>query len=124
MSLLLLIGARRGAELSILCTLFSFVLLAHVQAKIYDGSANLDDQKLFDNANRIRDMGRLLMATEIRSMLTYWHVQAPGTPGVSRVYPGKISSFNRIFLRTASGHRFVSTRWACGDCLLLLLLCS
>lgn len=42
----------------------------------------------YENAERIRDIGRLLMATEVRSMLTYWHVQAPGTPGVSRVYPG------------------------------------
>jgi hypothetical protein len=42
-------------------------------------------------------MGRLLMATEIRSMLTYWHVQAPGTPGVSRVYPGKFVDLKSHF---------------------------
>jgi hypothetical protein len=33
-------------------------------------------------------MGRLLMATEIRSTKTYWHVQAPDTANVSRIYPG------------------------------------
>jgi hypothetical protein len=32
-------------------------------------------------------MGRLLMATEIRSTRMYWHVQAPGTEGVMRIYP-------------------------------------
>lgn len=42
---------------------------------------------LYNNALRVRDMGRLLMATEIRSAKTYWHVQQPGTPGVSRIYP-------------------------------------
>jgi endoglucanase Acf2 len=40
-----------------------------------------------DSGVRIRDMGRLLMATEVRSAKTYWHVQEPGTPGVSRIYP-------------------------------------
>ncbi len=44
---------------------------------------------------RIRDMGRLLMATEIRSMLTYWHVQAPETVGVTRVYPGECEDDER-----------------------------
>lgn len=28
------------------------------------------------------------MATEIRSMRTYWHVQETGTANVARVYPG------------------------------------
>jgi endoglucanase Acf2 len=32
-------------------------------------------------------MGRLLLATEVRSAKTYWHVRAPDTPGVSRIYP-------------------------------------
>lgn len=40
-----------------------------------------------DNALRIQDMGRLLMATEIRSAKTYWHVQKPGTKDVARIYP-------------------------------------
>jgi endo-1,3(4)-beta-glucanase len=40
-----------------------------------------------DNALRIRDIGRLLMATEIRSAKTYWHVQKPNTTNVARIYP-------------------------------------
>jgi endoglucanase Acf2 len=32
-------------------------------------------------------MGRLLLATEVRSAKTYWHVRTPDTPGVSRMYP-------------------------------------
>lgn len=32
-------------------------------------------------------MGRLLMATEVRSAKTYWHVHAPNTEGVDRIYP-------------------------------------
>lgn len=40
-----------------------------------------------DSGLRIRDMGRLLMATEIRSAKTYWHVQTPSTANVSRIYP-------------------------------------
>lgn len=31
-------------------------------------------------------MGRLLLATELRSAKTYWHVQKPG-PNVTRIYP-------------------------------------
>jgi endo-1,3(4)-beta-glucanase len=42
---------------------------------------------LFESACRVRDMGRLLAATEIRSAITYWHVQEPGAAGVSRIYP-------------------------------------
>lgn len=40
-----------------------------------------------DNALRIREVGRLLMATEIRSAKTYWHVQKPNTKNVARIYP-------------------------------------
>ena len=39
---------------------------------------------------------RLLMATEIRSMRTYWHVQEPGTPNVARVYPGTLQLYFAI----------------------------
>jgi endoglucanase Acf2 len=46
-----------------------------------------------DNALRVRDIGRLLMATEVRSAKTYWHVQSPNTPGVSRIYPGESIRF-------------------------------
>jgi len=56
-------------------------------AKNLDGSPDADDQNKLQTCLRIRDMGRLLMATEIRSMRTYWHVQKPGTPNVARVYP-------------------------------------
>jgi endoglucanase Acf2 len=45
------------------------------------------DGPLLDASMRIRDMGRLLLATEIRSAKTYWHVQQPFTSGVTRVYP-------------------------------------
>jgi hypothetical protein len=48
-----------------------------------------EDSTLLNTALRMRDMGRLLMATEIRSMITYWHVQAPEAKSVARVYPGK-----------------------------------
>jgi len=42
---------------------------------------------LYEDALRVRDMGRLLLATEIRSARTYWHVQKRDTLGVDRVYP-------------------------------------
>lgn len=46
---------------------------------------------LYENALRVRDMGRLLMATEIRSARTYWQVQPVGTPDVVRIYPDNYS---------------------------------
>lgn len=68
-----------------------------IQADIFSGSAAPEDGPLLQNAQRIRDMGRLLMATEIRSMQTYWHVQAPHTDDISRVYPGTYSiSFGTV----------------------------
>lgn len=51
------------------------------------GSDHQEDRILYDSALRTRDMGRLLMATEIRSAKTYWHVQSPGAAGVTRIYP-------------------------------------
>ena len=64
-------------------------LFGEVAAEVYRGSGVNDpeEMELFDASERIRDMGRLLLATEIRSAKTYWHVQAPNTPGVSRIYP-------------------------------------
>lgn len=50
-------------------------------------SSNPHEKALYDAALRIRDMGRLLMATEIRSAKTYWHVQSKEAVGVSRIYP-------------------------------------
>jgi endo-1,3(4)-beta-glucanase len=60
-----------------------------VMSNIYFGSDDRYDLTAYDSALRMRDMGRLLMATEIRSAKIYWHVQSPDTPGVSRIYPGK-----------------------------------
>ena len=65
----------------------SVALFGEVAAEVYRGSADPEDGSLLEASERIRDMGRLLMATEIRSAKTYWHVQAPNTPGVSRIYP-------------------------------------
>ena len=54
---------------------------------MYQGVADIEGAAYYDNALRLRDMGRLLLATEVRSAKTYWHVQSPGSPGVSRIYP-------------------------------------
>ncbi len=54
---------------------------------IYATSNEKSELALLDSSLRMRDMGRLLMATEVRSAKTYWHVQAPNTLGVSRIYP-------------------------------------
>jgi endoglucanase Acf2 len=35
---------------------------------------------------RIHDLGRLLLSTEIRTAQTYWHVRSPG-PNITRIYP-------------------------------------
>ena len=64
-------------------------LFGEVAADVYRGSGLNDpeEMELLDASERIRDMGRLLLATELRSAKTYWHVQEPNTPGVSRIYP-------------------------------------
>jgi endo-1,3(4)-beta-glucanase len=67
-------------------------LYGDVMQNIFSTSKDIVKTNLYDHCLRIRDIGRLLMATEIRSAKTYWHVQAPNTPGVSRIYPGKFSS--------------------------------
>lgn len=61
-------------------------LYGEVAVSMYQGSADPDDGVLLDSAQRIRDMGRLLLATEIRSAKTYWHVRQ-AAPNVTRIYP-------------------------------------
>lgn len=51
-------------------------------------SADIEERVTHDSTLRIRDMGRLLLATEIRSAKTYWHVQSRDAVGVPRIYPG------------------------------------
>jgi endo-1,3(4)-beta-glucanase len=58
-----------------------------VMSDIFFGSNDPKDLVAYDSALRIRDMGRLLACTEARSAKTYWQVRAPGTAGVSRIYP-------------------------------------
>jgi len=62
-------------------------LYGAVLASIFEESFNPQEMEFYETACRIRDMGRLLLGTELRSAKVYWHVQAPGTPGVSRIYP-------------------------------------
>jgi endoglucanase Acf2 len=62
-------------------------LYGEVMSDIFRGSTDKEDLVLYDNALRIRDMGRLLACTEVRSAKTYWQVRSPDTPGVSRIYP-------------------------------------
>jgi len=62
-------------------------LFGDVLSKVYAGSADPEDEELCEASARIRDMGRLLLATEVRSAKTYWHVQDRSTVGVSRIYP-------------------------------------
>lgn len=57
-------------------------------------SANIEDRVTHDSALRIRDMGRLLLATEIRSAKTYWHVQSRDAVGVPRIYPGGVLCYD------------------------------
>ena len=57
-----------------------------VAAGMFEGSADPGDAVLRESAGRVRDMGRLLLATEIRTAKTYWHVRAAG-PNVTRIYP-------------------------------------
>ena len=55
-------------------------------ARMFAGSADPYWEDQFLHAQRIRDMGRLLMATEVRTAKTYWHVQADN-PETTRIYP-------------------------------------
>ena len=60
----------------------------YVTVKISTGSANLEDNVRYDVCQRVYEMGRLLLATEIRSAQSYWHVRSVGAKGVTRIYPG------------------------------------
>lgn len=51
----------------------------------FEQSSTLIDKTNAENAKRIRDMGRLLLATEIRSANTYWHVS--NKKDINRIYP-------------------------------------
>ena len=62
-------------------------LFGKVMADIFKEAAISEAKTLYDDALRVRDMGRLLLATEVRSARTYWHVQKRSTPGVTRIYP-------------------------------------
>ncbi|RYG65846.1 hypothetical protein EON64_11080 [archaeon] len=68
------------------------VVSVYIYIGVFFGSAEEEDRVLYDSALRTRDMGRLLMATEIRAAKTYWHVQSPDTPGVDRIYPSVYES--------------------------------
>lgn len=66
------------------------------------------------------DSCRLLMATEIRSTRTYWHVQDPGTPNVRRVYPGMSALYASMVIFGFVILFFCRARWiysiAIGNC--------
>ena len=48
--------------------------------------SDIKDGVFYANSIKVKEMGKLLLATEIRSAQRYWHVRAAG-PGVVRVYP-------------------------------------
>jgi endo-1,3(4)-beta-glucanase len=73
----------------------SVALFGDVMSDIWGGSTDQQDLLRYDASLRIRDMGRLLMCTEIRAAKTYWHVFDVGTEGVTRIYPGL--SFSYLF---------------------------
>lgn len=72
-------------------------LYGDVMQGVYFGSDNDADRALYDAAFRMREMGRLLTATEIRSAKTYWHVQSSNSPDITRIYPGSVSFFSAYF---------------------------
>jgi len=67
-------------------------LYGQVLAKVFE--ATISDQStratFVDRALRIRDNGRVLMSTEIRSAQVYYHVQSVDSLDAVRIYPGKI----------------------------------
>lgn len=65
----------------------AIALLGETLSTTYAGSSDRDEMNRYDSALRMREMGRLLMATEIRAAKTYWHVQRPDTADVWRIYP-------------------------------------
>ena len=73
-------------------------LFGEAMTQVFFGSANRDDMQKYEDSQRIRDMGRLLLATEMRSAKTYWHVQDRSTPGVARIYPGTTSFCDELYI--------------------------
>jgi len=63
-------------------------LFGATAAERYDDSAvNTIFYDRYQTSRRIKDLGRLLCATELRSAKTYWHVQSAHAVNVSRIYP-------------------------------------
>jgi endo-1,3(4)-beta-glucanase len=61
-------------------------LYGEMMVKVYGGDKALGlDYPNAVTASRIRDLGRLLTATELRSAKSYWHSMKSDTPG--RLYP-------------------------------------
>lgn len=54
--------------------------------QVFSDGTSEEDKIKEQTSQRIRDLGRLLCATELRSAKTYWHVQS-NDPAVTRVYP-------------------------------------
>ena len=52
-----------------------------------NSAANTIYYDRYQTSRRIKDLGRLLCATELRSAKTYWHVQSVNAVNVSRIYP-------------------------------------
>jgi hypothetical protein len=83
-------------------------LYGEVTAQVFEISDS--DSEQYESSQRMRDMGRLLLATEIRSAKTYWHVQdrqfpqpitsstqpSTVTPLVSRIYPDEYKEALKI----------------------------
>lgn len=59
-------------------------LYGDMAAHVFEGRSDRLSLAAADQCIRLREMGRLLLATEIRSAQRYWHVRSVGSP---RVYP-------------------------------------
>ena len=65
-------------------------VMVDVYSKMESGSEERETESSggkLDTMQRVRDMGRLLLATEIRSAKAYYHVVAKASPGMPRIYP-------------------------------------
>ena len=67
-------------------------LYGQVMAKVFQKSVMEANQKkeFTEIALRVRDTGRVLMSTEIRSAQVYYHVQSRESTDAVRIYPGNI----------------------------------
>ena len=45
------------------------------------------DMARAQTASHVRDTGRMLTSTEIRSSQVYWHVKNTDSTGIGRIYP-------------------------------------